>query len=133
MDERKLPDRERKIGWKKRLGDLGEQLAGEYLHNIEGYQILKKNYRCPIGEIDLICRDRQYLVFVEIRSSTESINMATESINYRKQRKLKQLAKYYLLREHLNSALCRFDVVLILLDEEKQSAKEMLHLKNAFF
>jgi putative endonuclease len=135
MVKRKFSDKGReKTGWKKRLGDLGEKLAGEYLQDIEGYQVLGKNYRCPLGEIDLICRDGQYLVFVEIRSSsTESINMAAESINYRKQRKLKQLAQYYLLKERPSSPLCRFDVVLILLDEEKQSAREMQHLKNAIF
>ncbi len=124
---------EKKKGWKKGLGNLGEKLAGEYLCSKEGYEILLRNYRCPRGEIDLICRDGPYLVFVEVRSSsTESINMAAESINYRKQSKLKQLASYYLLHKRLNFQLCRFDVVLILLDEEKQSAREMRHFKNAF-
>lgn len=134
MDKRKPSNLARETGWKKKLGDLGEKLAGEYLQDTEGYLVLNKNYRCPLGEIDLICRDGQYLVFVEIRSSsTESINMAAESINYRKQRKLKQLARYYLLKERLGSPLCRFDVVLILLDEVRHSARELLHLKNAFF
>ncbi len=58
--------------------------------------------------------------------------MAAESINYRKQNKLRQLASYYLLRNGLSFTLCRFDVVLILLDEERQSAREMRHIKNAF-
>lgn len=136
----KLPERKggfpltkRKTGWKKELGTRGEQLAGEYLCSKEGYQILNANYRCPAGEIDLICRDGQYLVFVEVRSSsTDSINMAAESISYRKQNKLRQLASYYLLRNGLSFTLCRFDVVLILLDEERQSAREMRHIKNAF-
>ena len=61
-----------------------------------------------------------------------SINMAAESISYRKQNKLRQLASYYLLRNGLSFTLCRFDVVLILLDEERQSAREMRHIKNAF-
>ena len=126
--------KEKITGWKKRLGTLGEKLADEYLCAKEDYEILSKNYRCPMGEIDLICRDGDYLVFVEVRSSsTESINMAAESINYRKQARLKKLASYYLLRERLSYSLCRFDVVLILLDEENQVAREMRHLKNAFF
>lgn len=131
--ERMLIIKEKETGWKKELGAAGEKLAAEYLCNKEGYQILSRNYRCPVGEIDLICRDGQYLVFVEVRSSSSgTLNMAAESINYRKKRKLKQLAQYYLLRERRNFTPCRFDVVLILLDEKKQAAKEMRHLKNAF-
>ncbi len=135
MGKKMFPDREdKKRGWKKRIGDLGEKIAGQYLQDTEGYQILGRNYRCPIGEIDLICRDEEYLVFVEIRSSSsESMGMAAESIGYRKQRKLRQLAQYYLIQERLDHPLCRFDVVLLLLDEERQSARELLHLKNAFY
>ncbi|MGI5882501.1 MAG: YraN family protein [Dethiobacteria bacterium] len=121
-------------GWKKKLGDLGEKLASEYLQDTEGYQILDKNYRCPLGEIDLICRDERHLVFVEIRSSSSaSIHMAAESINFRKQKKLRQLAQYYLIKEYSNPPPCRFDVVLLSLDEVKQSAQEIVHLKNAFY
>jgi putative endonuclease len=124
---------EKKTGWKKEIGDISERLAEEYLSGKEGYRILQKNYRCPSGEIDLICQDGQWLVFVEVRSrSTGSINMAAESIGYRKQNKLKQLASYYLTQHKLNFSLCRFDAVLILLDAKKESALEMKHLKNAF-
>ena len=120
-------------GWKKKIGELGEKIAEEYLSNNEGFLILHKNYRCPLGEIDLICKDGAYLVFVEVRSSsTQSINMAAESIDRRKQKKLKQLASYYLLEKGLSFHLCRFDVMLILLDAEKEKALEMRFLKNAF-
>ena len=121
-------------GWKKKVGALGEKVAEEYLSETEGYLVLHKNYRCPLGEIDLICKDGDYLVFVEVRSSTrQSVNMAAESINYRKQRKLKQLASYYLWEKGLSYHLCRFDVLLLLLDAEKEKAQEKRFLKNAFF
>ena len=94
---------------------------------------MHKNYRCPRGEIDLICQDGAYLVFVEVRSSSaDSINMAAESIGYRKQSKLRQLAAYYLSQKGLSSHLCRFDAFLIRLDRQKETALEVKHLKNAF-
>jgi len=112
---------------------VSEKIAGEYLSNIEGYKILHKNYRCPRGEIDLICQDGKWLVFVEVRSrSTGTLDMAAESIGYRKQNKLRQLATYYLTQNKQNFSLCRFDAVLILLDAKKETALEMKHLKNAF-
>lgn len=120
-------------GYKKKLGAIGEKIAEEYLRKEKGCRVITKNYTCPIGEIDIIVYDRETLVFVEVRtSSMPSAAYAEESIGSHKQRKLRQLASYYLKAKKLGDCLCRFDVVIVLIEKETFQAREIKHFKNAF-
>ena len=70
----------------RELGRIGEQAAAELLQ-MEGYEILERNYRCQAGEIDLIARDREYLVFCEVKyRRTKSAGSALEAVDTKKQK-----------------------------------------------
>jgi putative endonuclease len=100
------PDRRRETGLAQ------EAHAAQYLMR-QGLQLIKRNYTCRVGEIDLIMRDGDTLVFVEVRFRTRSdfIDPVT-SVNYRKQKKLLRTAATYLKHYGLtNSVPCRIDVL----------------------
>lgn len=111
---------------KRSLGSKKEQIAAEYL-GMQGYQILETNFRCRQGEIDLIGRDGEYLVFVEVKYRTDGrAGEPEEAVNRAKQRTIMQVAKYYLYRHRLPETIaCRFDVVAI-------KGEEIRLIKNAF-
>lgn len=93
-------------------GAEAEQLAAAFLQR-QGLQLVESNYRCRFGEIDLICRDRDALVFVEVRlRGSEAFGGAAASITASKQHKLVLAARHYLLQQRTPPA-CRFDVVLL--------------------
>jgi putative endonuclease len=93
-------------------GRATEQLAARFLTS-QGLSLIETNYHCRLGEIDLIMRDADSLVFVEVRyrSRKDFICPAT-SVNYRKQQKLIRTALVYLKHRGLSDKLpCRFDVL----------------------
>lgn len=84
---------------RKELGNLSESLAAEHLTNA-GLKLVMRNYRCPKGEIDIIARDGDQLVFVEVRSKTSQVmGWAEESIDSRKRQKLRNCATYYVMEQ----------------------------------
>ena len=94
-------------------GREGEQLAVSHLKRL-GYRILCRNYRCSLGEIDIIARHRNVLVFVEVKSRRgESFGSPKLAITSAKQHKLSQVAWHYLQRYNLTETSARFDVVTI--------------------
>ncbi len=95
-------------------GLAAEEIARDYLI-AQGMKWVESNYRCKLGEIDLIMRDKDHIVFVEVRSrATASHGGAIESITYGKQHKLLRTASLYLLVHNLhNNVAVRFDVVCI--------------------
>uniref|UniRef100_A0A7C1J4G6 UPF0102 protein ENQ35_01385 n=1 Tax=Ammonifex degensii TaxID=42838 RepID=A0A7C1J4G6_9THEO len=117
---------------RQQYGSEAEAVAAAHLKR-KGYQILAQNYRCPYGEIDLIALDQGTLVFVEVRAKS-SLRFGTpqESVGYKKQQKLREVARYYLANEWRRGSLCRFDVVAIRLDRESRKIKSIEHIKNAF-
>jgi putative endonuclease len=111
------------------LGRLGEDLARERLKDL-GYRILKTNYRCPLGEIDLVARDGDVLVFVEIKTRrNESLGQAKEAVTRRKQSQLSKVALAYMKSNNLWRSKARFDVVAIRLIDGK---REIEIIKDAF-
>ena len=94
-------------------GPWGEALAAEYLRK-KGWRIEAMNYRTRLGEIDIIARDGEYLVFCEVkyRSGTGSGDPA-EAVDERKQQKISRCALHYLTAKGRTDAACRFDVVSI--------------------
>ncbi len=108
------------------VGDTYEKAAVFYLKNI-GYQILKTNFKCKAGEIDIIAREGEYLVFVEVKFRKDlRKGSPQEAVNLYKQRKICKVAKYYIYRQGLPlDTPCRFDVVAVL-------NKEVKLFRNAF-
>lgn len=112
------------------LGKRGEDLAASYLLE-QGYKILTRNFRCPLGEIDIIARDRRSLIFIEVRSnSSVCYGLPQESVSARKRIKLRQVAAFYLQSQRVGLPL-RFDVIGIVFDSDGR-AKRFEHIENAF-
>lgn len=96
------------------LGDRGEMIGWNYLRE-QGYQIIEKNYRCKIGEIDVIAKKNHRLVFIEIKTrSSAYFGEPEEAVHLMKQRKLIQLAKWYLKDKRIEETAVCFDVLSII-------------------
>ena len=110
------------------LGARGERRAARQLRR-RGYRILKRNYQCPLGELDLIAQDGDTIVFVEVktRSGTEG---PAEPVRYAQRVHLERAAKYFLAQYHLQHHPCRFDVVTIHWPERGKPRVE--HFPDAF-
>lgn len=107
-------------------GQAAEALAAAYLQR-HGLELLERNYRCRHGEIDLIMRDGEEVVFVEVRlRSSAAFGGAGASITSAKQHKLARAAEHYLLQH--GSTPCRFDAVLL----DALAERNLQWLKNAF-
>lgn len=97
-------------------GRVGESIAAAALI-ARGYELLDTNYTCRQGEIDLVCRHRGVLVFVEVRSRADDRHgLPEETISERKRRRIRFAARHYLMVKKLDDVPCRFDVVSILGD-----------------
>ncbi|MBI4579230.1 MAG: YraN family protein [Planctomycetes bacterium] len=95
------------------LGRLGEQQAERFLRRLR-YRTVARNYRCPLGEIDLIMLDRSTVVFVEVKSRRGTDHADPEdSVTRAKQERLGRCAQYFLRHTHSESRACRFDVVAV--------------------
>ena len=105
---------------KRRLGLAGEEFAAALLSEA-GLKILVRNFRCYLGEIDIIAEEGTLLVFVEVRSrSSGRLGWGEESVTPNKQRKLRLLADYYLkVRGCREYPALRFDVVAVRWEGEK--------------
>jgi len=111
------------------LGKEGEKLAADFLKK-SGYKIVEVNYRCPIGEIDIVARDKNELVFVEVKARKSSaLGYPEEAVGIKKQKKMSQLASWYLQEKKLNDARARFDVVAVLM---LPSGNDIRLIRNAF-
>lgn len=111
---------------KRQVGTDKERIAAEYLEK-QGLVILEKNFRGRQGEIDIVARDGNYLVFAEVkfRSSTR-LGSALEAVNYKKQCQICKVADYYRCKHRLgNDTMVRYDVVAI-------QGDEIIWVKNAF-
>ena len=116
---------------RKALGELGEKLAREYLKK-KGYHILETNFRCREGEIDIVAQDKDYLVFVEVRTRTGSdFGTPEESLTVAKKDRLVSLALAYLQTHRGLPSLFRFDVVAVELDQKGRVSRLEL-IQNAF-
>ena len=111
--------------YKKLLGRRGERRAEKYLKK-QGYTLLERNYIATVGEADLIMSDGETIVFIEVKTrSSDAFGMPSQAVDGRKQSKYHLIASEYLLKNNLDNADLRFDVVEIL-------KKEINHIKNAF-
>jgi putative endonuclease len=101
------------------LGERGETAACGFLKD-RGYEILEKNYKCKLGEIDVIARRRGRLAFIEIKTRTSAqFGLPQEAVDLRKQEKIFKVAQWYLKTKKLSRSPIAFDVVAILWKEGK--------------
>ncbi len=100
------------------LGKRGEDLACRELRR-RGYEIFDRRYRTRIGELDIVARDGDTLVFVEVKTrATESFGSAFDAITRSKRRVIVQMACDYLTRRRSWHGPCRFDVVAVTIPDD---------------
>lgn len=116
-------------GQRQVLGNEGERVAEAYLKKM-GYRLVERNYRCPVGELDLVFLDRRVIVFVEVKTRTDDrFGAPLESVHQRKQRKMIKTALFFLSQHRLHHRDARFDVVGVSL---KGGEPAVEHVQNAF-
>ncbi|MBM4276913.1 MAG: YraN family protein [Deltaproteobacteria bacterium] len=114
---------------KKELGKKGEEIALRFLKK-NGYRILEKNYICKMGEMDIIGKEKDTLVFIEVKTRTSTeFGPPQLAVNSRKQKQLSRVALNYLNEKRLKDVKARFDVVAILL---RQKEEEIELIRDAF-
>ena len=115
---------------RREIGILGEKLAGEFLES-KGYRVKCKNFRTPFGELDIVAKHKNSLVFIEVRSrTTSSLGPPFESITRCKQIHIIKNAMFYLKRYGLTDSACRIDIISVKLDSRHRLEK-IDHIENA--
>ena len=113
------------------VGAEGERAAKAFLQ-ARGYRILRENYSTPLGEIDLIAREGDAVVFVEVKARTSGeFGPPQSSVTLTKQRQIIKTAGLFLEREGLAEAACRFDVVAVRFGR-KGGHPDILLIRDAF-
>ena len=117
---------------KHEFGMQGEDIACRFIES-HGGRILERNFRFKGGEIDVIYKDGNYIVFGEIKyRSSSTFGMAEEAVGYRKQRTISRGCDFYCLRHKLDeSTPVRFDVIGLNINEGQNSVR-IHYVKNAF-
>ena len=112
----------------KAIGRKGEDLAADLCRE-KKYRIIETNYRTPFGEIDIIAKDGDVIVFIEVKTrSGDGFGAPFEAVTYRKRQKIKKVAMGYLKRFR-EEVPCRFDVISI---SGKNGRNSVEHIRDAF-
>lgn len=110
------------------LGKRGEEIAANYLEN-KGFKILERNFRCRTGEIDIVAALGRVLVFVEVKTRNNCrYGLPCEAVTPGKVHRIKKAAGFYSLKNHVENAEQRIDVIEILYIGEKAYIR---HTENA--
>lgn len=110
---------------KQALGNWGETLVAQNLEQ-HGYTLLAKNYRYRTGEIDLIAKKNEYIIFVEVKTRKHTYFDLTDLITISKQRKIIATAHHFLATYDFDNKICRFDVALV------EQNNHITYIPNAF-
>lgn len=114
--------------YKHRIGSKGENITINYLEQ-KGYTILERNFSCNQGEIDIIALDKQEIVFVEVKTRTNTnYGLASEAVNRQKKLHLIRTINYYLHIRNLENEYIRIDVIEIYI---KSGKAYINHIKQA--
>jgi len=114
---------------RKNLGRRGEKISVQYLRD-HGYKIIDQNYRTRYGEIDIVAREGDFFVFVEVKTRTNRLfGLPEEAIDARKQQKIAVTAEHYLATHHLYEKNYRIDSVAVEIDE-KDGKTQIRHEKD---
>lgn len=111
------------------LGRLGEDLAVRHLEQ-RGFTILARNYRTPVGELDIVARDRRHLLFIEVKTRRgTAYGTPAEAVGAHKQRQILRTAQWYLGSRRALDLQPRFDVIAVIIGGDEPSIS---HIQNAF-
>jgi len=115
---------------KREIGNYGEELASRFLKDL-GYEVIEQNFQFGHGEIDIIAKDKDTLVFVEVkyRKSLE-YGVPEDAITKTKQKLIRRTAEAYLYKNNIKDQQCRIDFIAIL--HLKDSKPQINHIINAF-
>lgn len=115
--------------YKQQIGKNGEEIAREYLTK-QGLTVIQNNYHTRYGEIDLIAKDQDEIVFIEVKTRrSQSHGQPQEAVNYSKQKNLILTARLYLKQFNLEESDWRIDVIEVKLYQEAKN--QITHIKNA--
>lgn len=113
--------------FKRKFGILGEDIATCYLKDLN-YEIIERNFRCRSGEIDIIAKDEDELVFVEVKTRSNLIcGNPAEAVNSLKMKHIYRVAEYFIYKNNMINNFVRFDVIEVYLKNKLYNIK---HLKN---
>lgn len=111
------------------IGNKGEKIAADYLQSLS-YEILELNYRASYAEVDIIARDKDQLVFIEVKTRTyDYYGSPEEFVTRRKQKNISFAAAIYCDDNHHEDEI-RFDIMAVILQGNTRHIK---HIKDAFF
>ncbi|MFV1951976.1 MAG: YraN family protein [Nitrospinota bacterium] len=114
------------------LGRRGEDIAARFLKKM-GYKIIERNFRCRIGEIDIIAFEKGVLIFIEIKTRTsDSFAPPQLSVNRLKQQKIINSALSYLVQKRITGIDCRFDIIAITSPADIKKGEKVTLIKDAF-
>jgi putative endonuclease len=117
------------LNFRQKFGKFGETFAARHIKKL-GYQIICRNYRTKLGEIDIIAKENDTIVFVEVKSRrTSTFGHPKYSITPKKQKQISKTALYYLKSTNQSNVRARFDVVTVISVNGKPNVEIF---KNAF-
>lgn len=117
---------------KEQIGTAGEQIAARHLKK-KKFRIVERNYRCKLGEIDIVATKGEYLVFVEVKTRNADVEEVNPliSITKAKCRKLRQLGSYFMLSfDRYGDMQPRFDIIGVTI--QRECAFVLEHIESAF-
>jgi len=113
---------------KRKIGDIGEDAAVKFLED-KGYKILKRNFYCRVGEIDIIAVDGEETVFIEVKTrKSDAFGTAAEFVTHQKQQRIIKTALYYIGGSDIP---LRFDVIEVY--HQNSEVTRINHIENAFY
>jgi len=112
------------------LGQIGEKLAAGFLKK-KGYKIYQTDYRCRLGQLDIVAKDKDTICFVEVKTrSSLNMGLPQEALTVFKQHKISKVALAYLKSYNLTKSRARFDIVSVILKDNAVDKIELI--KDAF-
>jgi len=115
---------------RRKLGNRGEDIAARHLQK-QGFRILDRNFSCRLGELDIVARKGDTLVFCEVKTrKTENFGAPELAVHAGKQRKIIRLAQLYMKMHSLKDLKCRFDVIAV--EYKKDARPDLKHIPAAF-
>ena len=112
-------------GENRRLGFWGESKAAAYLKK-QGYEVLKRNFKCPFGEVDIIAQKGDVVAFVEVKTRTSDLFGApNEAVDSKRQQRYKNCVRFYFANREIDCTV-RFDIIEV-------TKAGVNHIENAFY
>ncbi len=114
----------------RELGRYGENVTCQYLEE-KGYGIIGRNFKCQTGEIDIIAKEKEEIVFVEVKTRcSRKYGEPREAVDKIKRKHIKKAAEFYVCKNQLENQCIRFDVIEVYWNKNQYSIN---HIKNTLW